>query len=637
MRTGAFRRLDFTAKVRLFALLSFLSLLVILVSATVLFREANSLLGRELEERLALVARLGGRRLEDSLPGPGGGSPAALRARAQEMLEALQRETGVARLALILRDGSRLEIPAPADRPPILPPPEAWELLPEAGQSPPGALFTEYYWAGRGYFRTLVWPLRDPGEPAWALLAVEERADFLGFLNRVRWVLPAVYLVGMGGAVLLGWLFLRTVLRPYAALAAAARDLQALAPQPLPEAGEGDVESVPGLFRRLVGRLQRQEAELSRLYAGAGPRGGAGAVEESILGSITSGIISVRPDLTLRVFNRPALQIFGLTEAEVGGRPCEEVFGPGGAIALLAIEALKTGKTHSRLELVVTRADGTARWVGLASSVVRDGRGEAAGVTFLLTDLTEVRRLQEQVTLQESLAKVGQLSAGIAHEVRNALGAILGFAKLLKKNLPLGAPGAVHVDAIVDETNSLETTLRDFLIYARPARLQVGTIGVREMLEEALDPYRTPLQEAGVAVSCRHEAGDLQIQGDRTALRQALGNLIRNALEAMPRGGRLALVTGHPAEGPQEDGAAPVEIRVEDTGEGIATEDKGRIFTPFFTTKERGTGLGLALAQKAVVAHGGRIEVESRSGVGTTFRIVLPARPTAAHIRGEAA
>ncbi|MBI2081797.1 MAG: PAS domain-containing protein [candidate division NC10 bacterium] len=637
MRTRGFRRFDFTAKVRLFALLSFLSLLVILLSATMLFTEANVLLGRELEERLALAARLGGQRLEEHLPRPAGGSLPALRARAQGLLEALQRQTGVARLVLILPDGSHVETPVPAGRRPVLPPAEAWEPQPEAGRSLPRVLFTDYHWAGGGYFRTLFWPLREPEGPAWALLAVEERADFLGFLDRVRWILPAVTLAGLGGAALLGWLFLRAVLRPYAALAAAARDLQALTPEPLPEAGEGDLESVPGLFRRLVGRLQRQEAELSRLYAGADRRGGAAAVEDSILGSITSGIISVRPDLTLRVFNRPALHIFGLTEGEVVGRPCQEVFGPGGAITLLAGEALATGKTHSRLELVVTRPDGAARWVGLASSVVRDGRGEAAGVTFLLTDLTEVRRLQEQVTLQESLAKVGQLSAGIAHEVRNALGAILGFAKLLKKHLTAEDPRAVHVQAIIDETNSLETTLRDFLTYARPARLQVGTLAVRDLVEEALDPYRVPLQESGVAVSCRHEGREIQIQGDRTALRQALGNLIRNALEAMPRGGRLVLVARRLPEGPQEDGAAPVEIRVEDTGEGIATEDAGRIFTPFFTTKERGTGLGLALAQKAVVAHGGRIEVESRPGVGTTFRIILPAKPTAAHIRGVAA
>ncbi|MBI4391260.1 MAG: hypothetical protein HY575_05195, partial [candidate division NC10 bacterium] len=345
MRTRGFRRFDFTAKVRLFALLSFLSLLVILLSATMLFTEANVLLGRELEERLALAARLGGQRLEEHLPRPAGGSLPALRARAQGLLEALQRQTGVARLVLILPDGSHVETPVPAGRRPVLPPAEAWEPQPEAGRSLPRVLFTDYHWAGGGYFRTLFWPLREPEGPAWALLAVEERADFLGFLDRVRWILPAVTLAGLGGAALLGWLFLRAVLRPYAALAAAARDLQALTPEPLPEAGEGDLESVPGLFRRLVGRLQRQEAELSRLYVGADRRGGAAAVEDSILGSITSGIISVRPDLTLRVFNRPALHIFGLTEGEVVGRPCQEVFGPGGAITLLAGEALATGKT----------------------------------------------------------------------------------------------------------------------------------------------------------------------------------------------------------------------------------------------------------------------------------------------------
>lgn len=637
MRRWGVGRLDFTAKVRLFALLSFLFLLVILLSATVLFGEANRQLERELEGRLTAVARLGGQHLQDLLPRPGAGPVPEFRERARRLLQGLQRDAGAARMGLLLPEGLLAETPDRADRPSFHPPPEAWQPRLEAEGRVPRLLFTDYYWTGDGYFRTLFWPLREPGQPPWALLAVEERADFLGFLDRVRWLLPAVYLAGLGGAALLGGLFLRTVLRPYAALASAARDLQALAPEPLPEAAEGDVESVPGLFRRVVDRLQRQEAELSRLYTGADRRGGGAAVEESILGSITSGVISVRPDLTLMVFNRPALQIFGRTGGEVLGRPCQEVFGPAGAITLLAAEALSTGQTHSRLELSVTRPDGASRWIGLASSVVRDSRGEPAGVTFLLTDLTEVRQLQEQVTLQESLAKVGQLSAGIAHEVRNALGAILGFARLLQKHLSAEDPRAVHVQAIIDETNSLEVTLRDFLAYARPARLQVGVVRVRELVEEALDPYRGPLQEAGVAVACRHEVEEIQIQGDRTALRQALGNLIRNALEAMPQGGRLGLATRRLPEEAQGDGAGPVEIRVEDTGEGIASEDAARIFTPFFTTKEQGTGLGLALAQKAVVAHGGRIAVESRPGGGTAFRIVLPATPTAARARGEAA
>ena len=637
MKAWGIWRLDFTAKVRLFALLSFLFLLVILLGATLLFNEASRQLELALEERLGLVARLAGQHLQGLLPRPGGELPADLGKSARGLLDVLQREAGVARLALILPEGTVAETPAPTDRGPLRAPSGVWQGRLEVGASGPGLLLTDYYRAGGGYFRTLFWPLGEAGEVPWALLAVEERADFLGFLDRVRWLLPTVYLAGLGGAALLGWLFLRTVLRPYAALASAARDLQALTPEPLPEAAEADVESVPGLFRHLVGRLQRQEAELSRLYAASDRRGGAAALEESILGSITSGVISVRPDLTLMVFNRPALQIFGLRGGEVLGRSCREVFGQDGAITHLAVEALSTGQTHSRLELSVTRPDGNSRWVGLASSVVRDARGEAAGVTFLLTDLTEVRRLQEQVTLQESLAKVGQLSAGIAHEFRNALGAILGFAKLLQKKLPQEDPRGVHVQAIIEETNNLESTMRDFLAYARPARLQVGAVTVRELVEEALDPYRIPLQEARVAMSCRHEVGELQIQGDRTALRQALGNLVRNALEAMPSGGHLDLITRRLPEGPEGDGAGPVEIRVEDTGEGIASEDVARIFTPFFTTKERGTGLGLAQAQKAVVAHGGRIEVDSRPGAGTVFRIVLPATPRAARVQGEGA
>ncbi|MGH7360701.1 MAG: hypothetical protein ACREJI_03710, partial [Candidatus Methylomirabilales bacterium] len=181
MKAWGVGRLDFTAKIRLFALLSFLFLLVILLSATVLFGEANRQLERELEVRLTLVARVGGQQLQDALPRPEEGALADLRARAQGQIEMLHREAGVARVALLLRDGSLLEAPAPADSRPFSPPSQAWQPRLEAEGRAPRLLFTDYYWAGGSYFRTLFWPLREPGQAPWALLAVEERANFLGF------------------------------------------------------------------------------------------------------------------------------------------------------------------------------------------------------------------------------------------------------------------------------------------------------------------------------------------------------------------------------------------------------------------------------------------------------------------------
>jgi PAS domain S-box-containing protein len=380
--------------------------------------------------------------------------------------------------------------------------------------------------------------------------------------------------------------------------------------------------------QRATEALREKEGELSRLYAAERNRAETlDRYQQTILGSISSGVISFKPDLTIVVFNKTARQIFGIGEDEAVGRSCREVFGEDAEIAAVAGEALRQQRIFSRLELSVRRRDGSLRRVGLSSSLLKDGEGNLIGLALLLTDLTEILQFREQAVMRDSLAALGQMSAGIAHEFRNSLGVIMGYAKLLQRNLPSEDSSHAYLQEILSEIDLLEATLRDFLAFAKPMQLSRVAVGVKALTSETLDGFRQAMEDGKIKLLIDFPQEEVTVQADPYALRQALGNLIRNALEAMPGGGELAVkVRSDSAESGGALGrrAGMVEILVHDTGAGVPKEDIDRIFTPFFSRKEGGTGLGLALVQKTVLALGGRVDVENREGGGAGFSIRLP-------------
>ncbi|MFQ5839408.1 MAG: nitrogen regulation protein NR(II) [Candidatus Methylomirabilales bacterium] len=393
---------------------------------------------------------------------------------------------------------------------------------------------------------------------------------------------------------------------------------------PITTLGQGeDLEHVAAAFRKMIDILHEKEQELSRFYASKRSAGETlEDYEAYILDSISSGAVALGPDMRIAVFNRTAGQIFGYSAAEVLGKSCGTVFGS--EVMRLAQEVLEQGRIRSRVELAVADKEGNQRWIGLSTSLLRDRSEKIRGAILLFTDLTEIRHLQEQVMLRESLATVGRLSAGIAHEVRNSLGAILGFANLIHRQLPAGDAVQVHVREIITEINAIESVLENFLSFARPMQLQLGPLELSAVVRETINHYREGITKAGITL-VEQADGPLPVHGDHHQLRQAFGNLVRNAVEAMPDGGTLTVLMSRAYRGEAPGRGTFVEVQITDTGPGIDAEDRQRIFTPFFTTKEGGTGLGLALAQKTFVTHGGEIEAVSESGKGTTFVVRLPA------------
>jgi signal transduction histidine kinase len=256
----------------------------------------------------------------------------------------------------------------------------------------------------------------------------------------------------------------------------------------------------------------------------------------------------------------------------------------------------------------------------VTASPVRTEAGLIHGVICLFTDLSEVVELEEQLRLKDSLARLGELTAGIAHEFRNGLATIHGYARLIApERLP--DDYRPYVTGIRDETEALGQVVTNFLNFARPAELVLAPVDVRATIERAADDIRTDVSARGGQIVIRGEFGD--VDGDEIMLRQAFSNLCRNALEACLDAGvppRIAI------QGVLDDAAGVQRVIVTDNGPGIPENVAARIFRPFVTTKARGTGLGLALVQKIIVTHNGRVSAATAEGGGARLSVTLPVR-----------
>ncbi|MEO5657630.1 MAG: ATP-binding protein [Nitrospiria bacterium] len=345
------------------------------------------------------------------------------------------------------------------------------------------------------------------------------------------------------------------------------------------------------------------------------------AFHENIVQSMSSGLFTA--DLSGRVtsFNRAGYAILGLSSGEVLGRQCWDLFG--WADGPLPHDAMSRRKIPHRFEREAARRSGERLLLGMTLSWLKGVDDEPAGMIGIFQDLTEIKALEEKVRQRERLASVGELAAGLAHEIRNPLAAISGAIEVLQQDLqPEGEHQALMAIAL-RETERLNGLIGQFLLYARPASPHKHccdlVLLVRETvaLLKAHHDYR-----ATVAIREEFPLDPIWVNADANHLRQVVWNLLLNALQAMPEGGRLDLGL-HASGGPDFGGI--VEMVVGDTGQGIRAEDLQRMFLPFFTTKTGGSGLGLAIVHRIIEEHGGHVDVRSEWGQGTRVTVTLPA------------
>jgi PAS domain S-box-containing protein len=334
-----------------------------------------------------------------------------------------------------------------------------------------------------------------------------------------------------------------------------------------------------------------------------------------IVESLTSGVIVVGSDGNVRIVNPSGRQMLELLETAIG-RNYREVLGAISPLARAVEECLSTGRPIKRRKLDIGPSENGPAYLGVSVSPLSNGHGQPHGVICLFTDLTPFIEMEEQLRLKESLAQVGELTAGIAHEFRNGLATIHGYARLLDlKAMPQAF--RPHVEGIRQETDALGEVVTNFLNFARPTQVMMSPVDLRAIAERAAEEVRNEARSHGGSVTVR---GDFPvIEGDDVLLRQAFSNLLRNAVEACVGAAVSPQVV---VDGRIESGN--VRVTVEDNGPGIAVAERERIFRPFFTTKGRGTGLGLALVQKIIVTHNGRIHVASAPAGGASLQVTLP-------------
>ena len=335
-----------------------------------------------------------------------------------------------------------------------------------------------------------------------------------------------------------------------------------------------------------------------------------------IISSLTAGLLVVGLWEEVRILNPAGLRMLGLPESlrpEAYRRSPREQ-----PLRDVIDECLTRRRPIVRREVVLPEAGQGVTHLGVSVSPLFDPLGEPHGAICLFTDLTAIKDLEEQLRLKESLATVGELTAGIAHEFRNGLATIQGYSKLIDLHA-LPASYRPYVEGIRSETESLSQVVTNFLNFARPAQLTLTEVDLRAICERAAEEIRPDARALGGDVEVRGEFS--VIDGDEVLLRQAFSNLLRNAFEACSG----ADGPPHIAIQSEIDLAAKVSrIGVTDNGPGVPAALRERVFQPFFTMKRNGTGLGLALVQKIIVFHNGRIAVAAAPRGGASFQITLP-------------
>jgi signal transduction histidine kinase len=364
-------------------------------------------------------------------------------------------------------------------------------------------------------------------------------------------------------------------------------------------------------IEQALARLREQERAL-HARAEASER-----LSDEIVNGIGSGLIVVQQPGLVRLINPAGARLLDLDASAAAGRPVREVLA--GVAPLLDVieEGLRVGKFIARRMISVPAGPGPCRHLGVAvSPVVAPQR--AGQVICLFSDLTDAVAREEQLRLKESLTRLGELTAGLAHEFRNGLAAIHGYARMLDPST-LPREAATYVTGIRQETEALGEVVTNFLEFARPTPLAASPVDLRLVLDRVVTERRADAEAHGGRLTVAGSFGS--VEGDDVLLRQAFDNLCRNAIEACQAAGRPPVVT---IDGRVLPADHELVVSVTDEGPGLDPAVAGRLFQPFVTTRSRGTGLGLALVQKIVVTHNGRVTAANRPEGGALFEVRLP-------------
>jgi two-component system sensor histidine kinase PilS (NtrC family) len=357
-------------------------------------------------------------------------------------------------------------------------------------------------------------------------------------------------------------------------------------------------------------RLQQASTQIADLRA----------LNQHVIDSLPSGLATTDQSDRILTFNRAAQMITGVPFQSAVGRPIGEVMRLPSPVNDALHHGLRQPGTR-RHEFWFRSPDGRGDIeVGLSATHLETPGGRA-GFLFTFQDVTSIKKLERDAAIQQRLAAVGEMAAGIAHEIRNPLASMSGSIQILRQELPLSAEQDQLMDIVLRESERLNTTIRSFLAYARPQRFQIQRFDVRRALNDTVLLLRnSPELQDGHEIVLDVPPGELWYEADEGQIKQIIWNLATNGLRAMPDGGRLRLT------GAIEPALEGVALTVEDEGIGIPAAELEGLFQPFNGRFAKGSGLGLAIVHRIVADYHGEIRVNSQQGVGTSVSVRLPAR-----------
>ncbi len=351
---------------------------------------------------------------------------------------------------------------------------------------------------------------------------------------------------------------------------------------------------------------------------------------EAVLAGLPDAVIAVDASLRIVFWNSAAEVLTERSARRAEGRFVKEVFSPDASVVRRLAETIGTGESRSEAEGSVERGDGRQVPVSIVTAPLfaRDGTVEAA--VAVLRDLSRIRQLEAEVRRGETLAAAGRMVVGLAHEIRNPLGAIRGAVQLLQRELGPESRWREYTDVLLTEVDRVNRIIEMLLDLSRPVQLRLVPLNLHQLLERVAVLHEEGCRGRNITLVRSYDPSLPPILGDEDRLLQVFHNLVRNAMDAMKAGGRLTLTTRaslNPLFGKMDLGVGQrsmVEAKVADEGAGIPAAARPRIFDPFFTTKDKGLGLGLAICHRILEEHHGAIQVESTEGRGTAVTCFLP-------------
>jgi two-component system nitrogen regulation sensor histidine kinase GlnL len=351
---------------------------------------------------------------------------------------------------------------------------------------------------------------------------------------------------------------------------------------------------------------------------------------EAVLAGLPDAVIAVDAELRVFFWNTAAEELTGRSARRAEGRMLKEVFAGDAAIVRRLAETLATGESRSAADSTIERVDRRELPVSLVTAALFAKDGTVAGAVAVLRDLSRIRQLEAEVRRGETLAAAGRMAVGLAHEIRNPLGAIRGAVQLLARELGSESPLQEYTSVLLTEVDRVNRIIEMLLDLARPVPVRPVPLNLHQLLERVALLTEETARTRQISIIRRYDPSLPPVLGDEDRLVQVFHNLVRNAMEAMGDGGKVTLATRvslNPLFGKMDLGSGPrsmVEAQVIDEGSGIPSEARARVFDPFFTTKAHGLGLGLAICHQILEQHRGAIDIQSEEGRGTTVTCFLP-------------